>query len=176
VTLPIWTSRLSLRKFRLDDETAVHAFASDAEVTRYTGWYPRRPEETREMLDSWIAGTEKSISLAIELQEESKVIGWTGFTAIDRERESATFGYALHREYWGKGFASETARALVNWGFADLKLHRIIAKCSVENTPSVRVLEKLGMRREGHFLQDVKKYDQWHDTYLYAILRKEWHT
>ena len=173
---PILTSRLRLRPFRPEDEPAVHAFTSDPEVTRYTSWEPHTPTETSVRLQMWIyqEWPGPSIQLAIESRDERTVIGWTGFLSIDSARQTGIFGYLLHRNYWGKGYATEAARGLIDWGFTQLNLHRVVAECAVENVPSTRILEKLGMRREAHFRKNIIKAGRWQDTYLYAQLREEW--
>jgi ribosomal-protein-alanine N-acetyltransferase len=169
---PIVTDRLLLRPFRLDDEAAVHAFTSDPEVTRYTSWNPHTPAETRARLRALVSDREK---WAIQLRDEATAIGWTGFVSIDADRKTGIFGYLLHRNYWGKGYAGETAAALIRFGFTQLNLHRVVAECDVENVPSIKILEKLGMRREAHFRKNIFKEGQWRDTCLYALLREEWH-
>jgi RimJ/RimL family protein N-acetyltransferase len=170
---PILTDRLRLRPFRLEDEAAVHGYTSDPEVTRYTSWEPHTRAQTNARLRGWIAGVETSIHLAIESREQSAVIGWTGFVSIDAQRQTGIFGYLLSRAWWGQGYATEAARGLINWGFTNLNLHRVVAECSVENLPSIKILEKLGMRREAHFRKNIMKDGQWRDTYLYALLKEE---
>jgi [ribosomal protein S5]-alanine N-acetyltransferase len=175
---PIVTDRLLLREFRIADESAIHAYASDPEVTRYTSWGPNTPEVTHRVLQQWISAQENwprpSLPLAIELRSESKLIGGTGFASIDCSAQMGIFGFVLRKDYWGKGIATETARAVVRFGFERLKLHRVVAECFVENFASARVLTKLGMRREAHFVENTLKAGQWRDTYLYALLREEW--
>jgi ribosomal-protein-alanine N-acetyltransferase len=95
-------------------------------------------------------------------------------SAINPDTQTGTFGYVLRKDYWGRGLATEAARAVLRLGFECLDLRRIIADCFVLNPASQRVLEKLGMRREGHFLQSIRKAGAWHDVYLYALLREEW--
>ncbi|HWE48694.1 MAG TPA: GNAT family N-acetyltransferase [Bryobacteraceae bacterium] len=174
----IATERLLLRPFRLDDETAVHAYTSDPEVTRYTSWTPHTPAATRARLRAWVADQEHlprtSIHLAIESREHRMAIGWAGFVSIDADRQTGIFGYLLNRDFWGKGLASEAAAGLVRWGFTELNLHRVVAEVSAENVPSTKILEKLGMRREAHFRKNIMKDGEWRDTFLYALLREEW--
>lgn len=175
---PIESERLLLREFRAEDQAAVHAYASDPEVTRFTDWGPNSLDQTRTFLEACLANQERwpreSIPLAIELKAEGRLIGGTGFAKIDFETPTATFGYVLHRASWGQGLATEASRALLDFGFQILSLHRVIALCDVRNSASIRVLEKLGMRREGHFRKDAKKAGEWRDTYLYAALKEEW--
>ncbi len=81
----------------------------------------------------------------------------------------------LHRDHHGQGYATEAARALLGYGFEELDLHRIIATCQPENPASYRVMEKLGMRREGHFRQCIDRgQGVWWDEYFYALLKDEW--
>jgi ribosomal-protein-alanine N-acetyltransferase len=175
---PIETERLVLREFRAKDEAAVHAYASDAETTRFTDWGPNDREQTRAILESWLlqqrSWPRESMPLAIELKSEGLLIGGTGFTPLDLEAQTAVFGYVLHRSYWGCGYATEASRALLTFGFGVLGLHRITAGCDVLNTASYHVLEKLGMRREAHHQKDAKKHGRWRDTYIYAVLSEEW--
>jgi len=86
----------------------------------------------------------------------------------------AYIGYFLSRGSWGKGYATEVGRALLSFGFDQLKLLRIWAWCDTENSASVRVLEKLGMRREAHFRKSVMVQGGWRDCFVYGILRDEW--
>ena len=83
-------------------------------------------------------------------------------------------GYCLNRDYWGHGYATEAAQAVISFGFEQLGLHRIFAICDPCNVASWRVLARAGMRREGHLLEDRWQKGQWRDSYLYAILEREW--
>jgi ribosomal-protein-alanine N-acetyltransferase len=89
---------------------------------------------------------------------------------------TGVFGFVLHRQYWGAGIATEASRAMLSFGFESLGLHRIVAECFVEQIASVRIFEKLGMRREAHFLKNAHKAGVWRDTYLYALLDNEWNS
>lgn len=147
--LNLLTPRLRLRAFQLDDAIALHTFTSDPEVTRYTPWEPHTPAQTRELLNLWMkSSVQTSLHLGIELCIEGALIGWIGFPVLNRETQTGTFGYVVARTFWGQGFATEAARALLHWGFHEQGLRVISAVCAVENAASIRVLEKLGMRRE----------------------------
>lgn len=83
-------------------------------------------------------------------------------------------GWVFHPAYHGQGYATEAARALLHYGFEELQSHRIIATCQPENSASYRVMEKIGMRREGHFRKCIYRQDNlWWDEYFYAILEEE---
>jgi len=90
------------------------------------------------------------------------------------ERREGNIGYELDPVYWGRGYATEAARAILAFGFQDLGLHRIWADCVAENTSSAHVLEKLGMRREAQFREREYFKGRWWDGLVYAILDYEW--
>ena len=175
---PVETERLLLREFRPEDEHDIHAYASDPEVVRLMIWGPNTPEMTKTYLagalkeqDEW---PRASVSLAIELKSERRVIGSIGLRIKDEKNRAADIGYVLSRAYWRQGYMSEAARAILDAAFRTLDLHRVWATCDVRNRASYGVMERLGMRREAHFHKDKFEKGEWRDTYLYAILAEEW--
>jgi RimJ/RimL family protein N-acetyltransferase len=175
---PIVTPRLCLREFRATDEADIHAYASDPEVARFMSWGPNTPPETRAVLDSWLAEQRhwprSSVTLAIELTAERRLIGGIRLDERDALHRTADFGYTLTRAYWGRGLATEAARALLDTDFRSLGLHRAWETCDTRNIASRRVLEKLGLRPEAEFRRDTIRRGAWADSYLYAILAEEW--
>lgn len=175
---PLRTDRLLLREYRDDDAAAIHGYASDPEITRHTAWGPNDITTTKAVLDAWLDQKGKwpreEVPLAVELQPEGKVIGSTGFSAIDFDTLTAVFGYVLHKDHWGKGYALEIVTALLDFGFETLALHRITAECFAEAESACRVLERAGMRREGEHRQNARKWGEWRDTMVFAILAEEW--
>lgn len=171
------TDRLILRDFRLEDTEAVHAYGSDPEVTRYMPWGPNSPEDTAafmaRILEQQATWPRLDLSLAIELKAEACVVGSIALHLRDIPNAAVEMGYVLRRDLWGQGIVSEAAAAMLDMGF-QFGLHRIAATCDVRNTGSYRVMEKLGMRREGRFRQDRRLRGAWRDTYLYAVLAEEW--
>jgi [ribosomal protein S5]-alanine N-acetyltransferase len=175
---PLQTERLLLREIRAEDETDVHDYASDPEVARLMIWGPNTREATREFLTRALAAQlqwpRPNVGLAIELRSERRLIGSIELRISDEANRTADFGYVLNRKYWGHGYMTEAARAVLNVAFNELQLHRVWATCHVRNRASLRVMEKLGMRREGLFLKNAMEKGEWRDTYLYAILAEEW--
>jgi ribosomal-protein-alanine N-acetyltransferase len=173
---PIETDRLLLREFRMQDHPAIHSYASDKQVTLHTSWGPNDFDTTGTVLQQWLSDQEhwprRSIPLGIELRSEGALIGSTGFSSI--EGGTGIFGFVLHRHYWDSGIATEACQALVRFGFEELALHRVVAECFVEQVVSMRIFEKLGMRREAHFRKNALKAGEWRDTYLFALLKEEW--
>jgi len=146
------TERLRLRPFALDDEAAVFALVSDPEIARFVRFEAHRtPADTRVFLELAAAHYRRGdlFALAIVLREDEQLIGSCGFVGQAPERKAAEMGYWLGKPHWGKGYALEAARALVRFGFEQMSLERIEAKCYLENRAGQRVIEKLGMKFEG---------------------------
>src|SRR4030095_7756665 len=97
----------------------------------------------------------RGYELALILKEEEKVIGGCGMQIVGQTSTTAMIGYVLNRNYWNRGIMTEAANLLLEFGFGKLNLHRIYATCDTENTGSERIMQKLGMRREGHFVKDT---------------------
>ena len=167
-----------LREFRLGDEPDIHEYASDPEVVRFTDWGPNTHDVTQAVLRRWLKeqdqGLETSVTLAIELKSEKRLIGTIRIDVKDERTRTADIGYSLSRRYWNNGYATEAAHALIDAAVRRLGIHRIWASCDTRNTGSYRVMEKLGMRREATFHKDVLQKGEWRDTHLYAILSEEW--
>ena len=146
------TPRLTLREFAKGDAAAMQAYAGDPEVTRFTSWGPNTPETTAAVLASWLldqkASPRTECTLAIVRQEDGILIGGTGFGMTDWNVGTANFGYVLQRSAWGQGYATEASRAVVNWAFNELSLHRLVAHCEPAHAASLSVLNKLGFRQE----------------------------
>ncbi len=177
MALPITTERLVLRRYTHDDAEDVLEFASQPSVARVTSGNIEATEEgIRRYIDlqnSYQAfEKDKVFDLAIERKEDGKVIGL--LTLIRRDHKKGVIGWALGVDYRGRGYATEAARALMGYGFRSLGLHRIEADTSSRNPDSLRLMERLGMRREAHLREAVYEDGEWLDTYIYATLAAEW--
>jgi len=177
IQLPIETPRLVLRDFRAADLEAVHAYASRDEVARYLIWGPNTPAQSREAIEGFLEDqrrrprTHYDVGMVLKLQ--GALIGGVGLRISDWENRTGDVGYVVHPDYWGYGLAEEAARALIEAGFTQLGLRRIVAFCDQRNKASARVMERLGMRREGAFRQSKLIQGEWRDEYLYAVLAEE---
>jgi RimJ/RimL family protein N-acetyltransferase len=175
---PVRTARLVLRDFHPGDWRAVQRYASDADVVRYLLWGPNAETETRAFLARAIAQARRTprqqYELAVTLADGGELIGAVAVRTEDRTHKGGSMGYAFRRDVWGRGYATEAARAILAVGFTHLDLHRIWAMCIPENVPSRRVLEKIGMRWEGHLHENYFVRGRWYDSLLFAILRHEW--
>lgn len=172
----IETERLLIREFTLDDFDAVHRYASNSNVVRFMTWGPNTDTETKQFLQSklqaQILKPRVSYDLAITL--EGVLIGGGGLTIHDQKSGEAELGYCFDEPYWGNGLGTEFASAMIRYGFEELDLHKIIAKCDPENQGSYRIMEKNGMIREGHLRENQRIRGKYRDTLIYGILRGEW--
>jgi RimJ/RimL family protein N-acetyltransferase len=173
----IQTVRLFIREVESGDAASIYGLLSDEEVIRYT-MFPRATSDwAEEYVQKTIArSTEqprRNYSFIVSLRSTGDVIGLSGLV---RESEQAELWYCFAKRHWGKGYAIESATALLQFGFIDLKLHRIWATCLPPNDVSQHILEKLNLRREGLMRQNLLIRGEWHDSYLYAILDHEWNT
>lgn len=171
------TRRLRLRDFEESDLEAVQRYASDPLATRYLGWGPNGTDETRAFLVRCLKNRyvqpRGAYELAITLPD-GELIGGCGLDVGQPPARHGFLGYILHPEYWGHGYATEAARALVDMGFQDLGLTRIAATCDVDNGPSAHVLEKVGMQLEGRLRGHALRGGVPADSYTYAILLDDW--
>ncbi len=170
-TLPIETERLRIRLLTGDDWHAVHAYTSDPGVLTYLPEEVMTEEQTRQFVATSM--TEEARAYAVDLRAEDRLIGHISFHPWFAPR-IYEIGWVFHPRYHGQGYATEAAAALLRYGFTSLQVHRVIATCQPENTPSSRVMEKLGMQREAHFRKCIYRDERWWDEYFYAILEEEW--
>lgn len=176
----IETNRLILRGFNVDDFEAVHSYASNAGNTMYMQFGPNSEDDTREFINQAIISTAKTpithYLFAAELKETGKLIGEC---ELQLETETPAIGWIVHRDYWRKGYGTEMGMALLKLGFEEHNLHRIIARCDEDNLGSTQLMTKIGMRREGLFLDNRKARAgsprPYKDELIYAILQEEWY-
>lgn len=181
--MEILTERLKLREFVAEDWRAVQEYHKDPRYRRYYPITYASEAVARAFVQGFIDEQTRiprtNYQFAIELLANGRLIGNVGIRlrSLGRrqpEARQADIGYELNPRYWGKGYATEAARAAVDFGFATLQVHRIWAECLAENRASARVLEKLGMRLEGRLREDDYFKGRWWDTLIYAILEDEW--
>lgn len=174
------TERLSLRAFTEKDFAAVHRFASNFENTIYVILMgPNTEEQTQAFINMAIQKSKENpltdYHYAVVQKETQQVIGACQISVSGCE---ASLGWILHRDHWKQGYGTELGLELLRFGFEELNLHRITAECDAENQGSCRLMEKIGMRREGCFIQSRqanKLSDQkYGDALTYAILAEEW--
>ena len=173
----IETARLVLREFVEDDWRAMLAFHSRADVVRWLTIEPMDEIAAREYVQGIMVCAREVprliVEFAVTLPGDDTLIGRTGIRRGDDLR-MAELWFTFDPAHHGKGYAVEAARALLEYAFGTLGLHRVWGDCDPRNPASARVMEKLGMRREGHLVQNVFIKGEWCDSVMFAILASEW--
>ncbi len=175
--LNLETERLTLREFQEEDCQAVQEYAADPEVVRYMPWGPNTAQDTLVFIRKAIAGRNDFPRLSFDLvlidRLDTRLIGACGIYVRNTGNKEGEIGYVLNRCFWNQGYVSEAAHRLVAFGFEELKLHRIYATCDPSNTGSYRVMEKIGMRKEGLLRDHKLMKGRWRDSLIYSILENE---
>ncbi len=175
------TQRLVLRKFNRDDFEAVHSYASVKENMIYMPWNPNTLEVTKQFIENAIALAEKepcfNYEYAIVIKSTNQLIGGCHLTITGNQAE---IGWMLHRDYWKQGFGYEVGQRLLQFGFDDLKIHRIVAICDAENIGSYRIMEKIGLIKEGLYYDARPAHKnsnrQYSDELHYGLTLDRWNT
>ncbi len=169
----IITERLVIRRFLENDGEDLYEYLSIPKVLEFEPYKPFSKEESYEEAKRRVSD-EKFLAVCLK---DGKVIG--NFYFAPGKFETWEVGYVFNEKYWGNGYASEGLLALIKYGFDELGIRRIIARCDPKNPNSWKLLERVGMRREGTLLQNVYFFTDeegnpiWKDTYQYAILKSE---
>ncbi|MFY1686700.1 GNAT family N-acetyltransferase [Plantactinospora sp. WMMB782] len=177
LTLPIRTERLCLRQHRIDDVDALVSYYGDPVVARYIPWQPWSAEFAATMIDRRIPGTgitARDSRLALVAEYEGEVIGDVVLWPADETLSRGEMGWAFHPTVWGRGFATEAVRALIDTAFGPCGMHRVIAQVDGRNKASTRLCERVGMVREGFLRRDHWTKGEWTDTVVYGLLAEEW--
>lgn len=167
-----------LREMTLDDWKDVHAYASMDVVCKYQPWGPNTEKESFEFVKLVLKDHDKNprtrYVFAILDKSSERMIGTGEINIRDIVNQEAEIAYIIHPDCWGAGFATETGKLLLKFGFSNLQLHRIYATCDPRNHASAKVLQKLGMVKEGQLRENVLLRDGWRDSYLFSMLEQDW--
>jgi RimJ/RimL family protein N-acetyltransferase len=172
------TDRLILREYVVDDWHRIWEYRADE---RYMRYYPeeesteQRAREFLEMVMGWAAEEpRRKYQLAITHAEDGVLIGSCGVRITPMGDREAEFGCELDSQEWKKGYAREASRAVIDFGFRELALHRVWARTIAENLAAIRLAEQIGMRLEGLRREDHFFQDRWWDHVIYSLLEQEW--
>lgn len=170
--------RVTLEPLRDEDLEGLYAMQSDPEVCRYLLYEPRTREQVEAILArdagrTRLAEPDDYLQPAIR-DEHGRFLGTMYLVIKSVDDRTAEIGWILLPDAQGRGYAAEAARLLLDFCFEQLELHRVYAELDPRNTASVALCERLGMRHEGHFVEDLFLKGEWTDTGRYAILEREW--
>jgi ribosomal-protein-alanine N-acetyltransferase len=171
------TTRLVLRAFGAGDIDDIVRLAGDFAIADTTLMipYPYSRADAEQWLATHLPKFEagEQVTLAVTDRQTGELVGAVGL-AVAARFDRAELGYWIGKPYWRKGYCTEAAGALMEWGFLNLNLNRIYASHFKRNPASGRVMQKLGMTREGEFREHIKKWDRYENMVYYGILRGEW--
>ena len=178
INKPLFQStRLYLRECREEDWLRIHSYASDPQVSRYQYWNPQTEVQSQayvtQIMEDAEAQPRDRYALAIVENDTHQCIGVGELSIRDRRNRVGELAYGLHPDYWGKGYATEAAEQLLSFGFLERKLHRIYATSDPRNKGSERVMQKLGMRKEGLLRETILLDEGWRDSLMYSVLEHE---
>ncbi|MEP2237394.1 MAG: GNAT family N-acetyltransferase [Maribacter sp.] len=176
--LVIQTNRLVLRLIEREDLEVIHRLHVIPETDEFnTLGIPNSLEETKQVIEPWIVANNEveitNYTFAIQHKQRNEFIGLFGLRLGSKKYGRAEVWYKLHIDYWKQGYATEALKAMLNFGFDNLNLHRIEAGCAVYNLGSARVMEKVGMTKEGRKRQILPLKSGWADSFEYAILKSD---
>jgi len=170
------SGRLKYRQVTSKDAEILFVIRSNKEVMKFMDVEPMRSIAESENLIKSISESYKSgsgLNWGIVEKSTNTFIGYLGFWRIDSRHSRGEIGYALHPDYWNKGYMKETADTLIEFGFRKLHLHSIEANVNPENLPSMRLLEKIGFRKEAYFRENFLFRNEFKDSVIYSLLEKD---
>ncbi len=170
MTLPtLFTTRLVLRQIKLEDAAALHVILSDRQTMK---WWSRPPtnsvEETRDYV-KWNASVDPQRSCwAITGTKDGPALGWV--VTIGRRQRVKEIGYILCRDHWGSGLMNEAVSAVVAYEFDTQNVRRLFADTDPENAASIKLLQSLGFKQEGHLRAEWETHMGVRDSLIFGLL------
>jgi len=174
---PIQTERLKFRNFVATDTPVLFTYRSHPDVARYQDWAPQSLHETARFIEDQqdvmmnTPGTWRQLGIA--LKNDNRLIGDCGIHFPSITPFQVEFGISLDPHYQGQGYATEALKGLFSFLFKDLGKHRIYGSADPRNTASTTLMERLGMRKEAHFVESYRFKGTWADDVIYAMLARE---
>jgi RimJ/RimL family protein N-acetyltransferase len=154
------------------------SYRSDPKVARYQLWEPFTRDNALDFIykyksaKSFMPG--EWFGIGIELKETGQLVGDFALKIEAKEYSQAEIGFNVSPTHQKAGIATESVFCILEYLFSELNLHRVFAITDSQNKPAAAVLKKVGMRREGHFIQNARIKGKWADEFLFAMLKSEW--
>ncbi len=171
------TARLLIRPVSLKDVNEIFEYRSDREANKFQGWIP----ETMNDVIAFIEKTAKQINeagtwfqLVIVEKGTQNVVGDIGVHFFDKENQQVEIGCTLNKHFQSKGYATEALKRVIDYLFKDLYKHRVITSIDPANTDSIRLVERIGFRKEAHFVESLLINGKWVDDLVFAMIEKDW--
>lgn len=174
---PLHTPRLTLRAFAAADAAAFAAYRSDPEVARYQGWDAPYPLASARAFVAEMAAAEPDVPgqwFQVAIDHGGDLVGDCAFAPWAAEPRTAEIGFTIAPVHQRHGYAREAVTALLGYLFGTLGKHRVTATADARNVASARLLEAVGMRREGHLVEAAWAKGEWTDDLVYGLLEREW--
>jgi len=171
----IETERAFLRTTEKEDNEQIFSYRSDSETNKYQGWIPKTINDVNEFISKIPKEFNKPetwFQLLIISKENDTIIGDVGIHFIDDYQ--CEIGCTLGKKHHGKGYASESLNGVINHLFNKFDKHRIVTSIDPMNIDSIKLVERLGFRKEAHFKKSLLINGKWVDDIIYAILKTEW--
>ena len=175
--IEIETERLFLRPVNKKDAIKLFNYRSDSVTNKYQGWIPKNLDDTYEFIkrtSSKIDVVDSWFQFVIIENDSNEIIGDIEIHFVDAEKKQVEIGITLNKNQQGKGFATEALKGTINFLFEKLDKHRIIGSIDPRNINSIKLLERVGFRKEAHFRESLLINGEWVDDLVYALLKKEW--
>ena len=171
------TKRIIIRPITLADKNEIFEYRSDTETNKYQGWIPKTIHDVEIFIgkistkfnepDTWF-------QLVIIEKKTQKIIGDLGIHFFDSDNKQVEIGCTLNNDFQNKGYATESTKIVIDYLFKRLNKHRIITSIDPNNINSIRLVERIGFRKEAHFIKSLLVNGKWVDDLIYALIEKDW--
>jgi RimJ/RimL family protein N-acetyltransferase len=174
------SERIILRPIDMKDALDIFSYRSDPGIYNFQTWQPKTVADVEEFIKTRIVSEpnlpDTWFQLAICKIYPEELIGDCGIHSLENDPNQVEIGITLKQKHQGYGYATEALKVIFRYIFDDLKKHRIFASVDPNNQTSIRLLERMKMRKEAHFIESIRLRDRWRDDIVYAILAREWNT
>lgn len=174
--LPLTLGDMTIRRVRRGDEADLLAYRSDPAVAGRQYWEPFNLGQVSKLVadQEFVWPGMFGVPLVLAAEFEEKVVGDLPLTINIPEHRQGEVGFSFNQAYTGRGLATRALAAVLGFGFEQLGLHRVTAATFTDNERAWRLMERVGMRREAHFVHDGFVRGRWVDVYAYGMLEDEW--
>lgn len=174
----IETERLQIKQLTIQDLTAFHSYRSNPEVTKYQGFDVMTKQQAKLFIKlnatKQFGNTDGWIQYAIKIKATQQLIGDCAIKLISHKNKSAEIGITIMPTEQMKGYAKEAMLGIMDFLFTTKHVHRIVEIVDTENIASIHLLQSIGFRQEGHFIENIFFKGKWGSEFLFAMLKREW--